>query len=217
MPNPCLLRDWTDSRKVNALSAGAERLFVRLMMKCDDYGRIPNDTLLLRSALFPLLVGHIREADISRWIAECAHAGLVRSYVAANCRSYLEVLNFGQRKKWMKSEHPPPEGQIGLPLPEKKPAACRSRSRSRGEERNGEPSPLEPEHNGHSPPLLGIKDGEIKKRETWQLLADEKALTDRIKQEAAGTNPDKLLIAGLKEEREQVRAEMRIKSEQKVA
>jgi len=38
MPNR-ILRDWTDSDRVNSLSAEAERLFIRLIMKADDYGR----------------------------------------------------------------------------------------------------------------------------------------------------------------------------------
>ena len=201
MPNPCLLRDWTDSRKVNALDAFAERFFGRFMMRCDDFGRFHSDPLLLKSALFPLLPS-VRVTDISRWSADCAAAGLIRSYVAGNGRTYLEVLNFGQRKKWMKAAHPPPEGQIGLPLLEKLPATCRSRSRSRGEESAAS--------NGHPPPNFEIKNGEVKKRETWQLLSDERQLTERIKQELKSLKPDQVLIESLKLQRVQVRTEMKI-------
>jgi hypothetical protein len=214
MPNPCLLRDFTDSLKVNALDACAERFFVRLMIKCDDYGRFHADPRLLKSALFPLL-NCVRETDISSWIAACVKAGLVRSYTAVNGRNYIEVLNFKQRRKWMKSEHPPPDGQIPL-LGEAEvlngSSGSRSRSRSRGEE-NGD--------NGHTGnngvvycPHVEIKKNGFnrhagKKRETWQLLRDEKNLTERIRQEAQGTNPDKVLLESLKVERSKVRQEMK--------
>lgn len=89
-----LLRDWTDSEKVNALTANAETLFVRLIMKADDYGRYFGNPQLLKSYLYPLK--DIRVADISRWCAECADAGLIAIYESAGKR-YIEILNFGQR------------------------------------------------------------------------------------------------------------------------
>ena len=52
MPNR-ILRDWTDSEPVNSLSVHAERLFVRLIMKADDYGRLTDHPKLLRAMLFP--------------------------------------------------------------------------------------------------------------------------------------------------------------------
>jgi len=125
------MRDWTDSQPVNQLDALAERFFCRLMMKADDYGRFHADPRLLKSALFPLLT-KTRNTDIPHWIAACEKAGLVRCYVAVNGRKYIEVLKFDQRRKWMKAEHPPPEGQI--PLFEKDDGLKGSRSRSRREE-----------------------------------------------------------------------------------
>jgi hypothetical protein len=214
MPNPCLLRDWTDSLKVNALDAFAERFFGRLMMKCDDYGRFHESPLLLKSALFPLLT-NIRESDISRWAGACQQAGLIRRYVAANGRTYLEVLNFGQRRKWMKSEHPPPEGQIPLlPAETKILATCRSRSRSRsrGEEKSDESSTSDSSHNSHAlPPHSVIKKGvnHSSRRECWQLLRDEQQITSRIRQETERPTPDLVLIESLKIQRRQIREEIK--------
>src|SRR5688572_23742781 len=97
MPNR-ILRDWTDSYAVNELDAQEERFFIRLIMKADDYGRFHADPRLLKANLFPLLPD-IRETDISRWTAACEKAGLLRCYVDAKSRRFLEIQNFQQRMR----------------------------------------------------------------------------------------------------------------------
>jgi len=111
MPNR-ILRDWTDSETVNTISWQAEVLFTRLIMKADDYGRFHANPKLLRSLLFPLRDG-LRDADITRWIAECEKAGLIRIYVvddkkSKDGKSFLEIENFGQRTRAEKSKFPEP-------------------------------------------------------------------------------------------------------------
>lgn len=76
------------------MTANAEALFVRLIMKADDYGRYFGNPQLLKSYLYPLK--DIRVADISRWCAECADAGLIAIYEVDGKR-YIEIQNFGQR------------------------------------------------------------------------------------------------------------------------
>lgn len=102
-----MLRDWTDSFVVNTLDASAERFFVRLIMKADDYGVFHADTRLLKSYLFPLLPD-IRETDISRWLAACEKAGLLRCYVDAKGRKYTQVTNFKQRMRQKVAKFPLP-------------------------------------------------------------------------------------------------------------
>lgn len=111
MPNR-ILRDWTDSETVNTISWQAEVLFTRLIMKADDFGRFHANPKLLRSLLFPLRDG-LRDADITRWIAECEKAGLIRIYVvddekSKDGKSFLEIGNFGQRTRAEKSKFPEP-------------------------------------------------------------------------------------------------------------
>ncbi len=114
MPNR-ILRDWTDSFTINALDAHVERFFVRLIMKADDFGRFHADTRLLKASLFPLLPD-VRESDISRWLAECEKAGLLRVYVDGRSRNYLEIANFKQRTRQSESKFPSPdsENQAGV-------------------------------------------------------------------------------------------------------
>lgn len=97
MPNR-ILRDWTDSEPVNALSVYAERLFVRLIMKADDYGRLTAHPKLLRAMLFPRTFDQVREADLTRWLAECESAGLIVLY-GTEAKPLLEILNFNQRTR----------------------------------------------------------------------------------------------------------------------
>src|SRR5215475_9590904 len=102
-----ILRDWTDSFAVNDLDAHEERFFVRLIMKADDFGRFHADTRLLKANLFPLLPD-IRDTDISRWIAACEKAGLIRCYVDGRGRQFLEIQNFRQRTRQSESRFPAP-------------------------------------------------------------------------------------------------------------
>jgi uncharacterized protein YdcH (DUF465 family) len=95
----------------------------------------------------------------------------------------------------MKAEHPPPEGQIGLPLTDPSPLK-KNRSRRGVEEKE----PIPPNKSGKN---SGFK------REYWQLLKDEQSLNERIKHESTRNKPDKELMEALKKQRIQVREEMK--------
>lgn len=111
MPNR-IIRDWTQSEKVDQLSCEAERFFTRLIMRVDDYGCFSADTRILRGELFILKLNSIREADISRWMAECQKAGLIAFYSELG-KNYLVIKEFNQRKRQMIRKHPPPvDGQL---------------------------------------------------------------------------------------------------------
>ena len=109
MPNR-ILRDWTDSDRVNAVSANAERLFVRLIMKADDYGCFYADPRMVKAYLFPLL--DVRIPDITRWLDELETAGLVATYDAEG-RRFIEVTNFGQRMRNSRRRFPAPPASGG--------------------------------------------------------------------------------------------------------
>lgn len=106
MPNR-ILRDWTDSYKIDELSIHSEVFFTRLIMKVDDFGRFYADARLLKANLFPLK-SDVRETDISRWIAECEKAGLIAVYNVAQKR-YLQIFDFNQRLRQKKEKFPSPD------------------------------------------------------------------------------------------------------------
>jgi hypothetical protein len=105
MPNR-LLRDWTDSEKVDRLSPGAETLFVRLLMKADDFGRYVAKPRLLCAACYPLKPG-MTEKQVACWCLELARAGLIVLY-EVDGKKYLEIVNFGQRLRAKRSRYPAP-------------------------------------------------------------------------------------------------------------
>jgi hypothetical protein len=110
MPNR-ILRDWTDSEKMNALDAPTERFFTRLIMKADDYGRFNASAKLLRCNLYPLLIDEICEDDISGWLAACHKAGLIALY-EVDSKPYLQVENFNQRLRSKREKYPAPTGGV---------------------------------------------------------------------------------------------------------
>lgn len=115
---PRLIRDTTHSERVNTLSAQAEVLFYRLLMKADDYGLFHAKPTLIKANCYPLRLDSVRETDISRWIAECEKAGLLAIY-EADSKPFLVIRNFGQKLKNMRQVYPPPPESLiknfGLP------------------------------------------------------------------------------------------------------
>lgn len=106
MPNR-ILRDWTDSEIVDMLGVDAERFFVRLIMKVDDYGRFSANARLLKSTLFPLKT-EIQDSDIVQWLSECKKLALIITYNVAN-KEYLQIQNFKQVLRQKKEKYPAPQ------------------------------------------------------------------------------------------------------------
>jgi hypothetical protein len=113
MPNR-MLRDWTQSDKVDQITAEGERFFTRLIMKADDYGCFWGDVRLLKANLFPLKLDKVREADISRWIAECVKAGLILFYQIEG-KQYVQIVDFRQRLDKARAKFPLPNDSNEFP------------------------------------------------------------------------------------------------------
>ena len=203
-----LIRDWTDSLTVDALDVHGERFFTRLLMKVDDYGRTLVDNRLLKSRLFPLKTD-IRETDISRWLAACQKAGLLRFYVDGKGRTILEVFKFGQRKKFMKSEFDPPEGQAFLPLaghrlPEKNLPPI-TEVEAEGKKKATGTSPIDKSIEKITAPAAPARKG----RELWQLLKDEEMIAKRLQAEREKSKTCPELLETFKQQLKAVRDEIR--------
>jgi len=103
-----MLRDWTDSKKMDQLKAEEEVLFTRLLMKADDYGNFYANPVILKSLLFPRKDG-LRSADIGRWLRSLEAAALIRLYTHDG-EAFLTIENFGQRLRQHRRVFPePPE------------------------------------------------------------------------------------------------------------
>lgn len=110
MPTRLIREGWIESAAIDALSVHAERFFLRLCLKADDYGRYHANEQLLKSNLFPLKED-VRNTDIARWLAECEAAGLVRSF-SAQSKRFLEIPKFGQRVRAETSKFPSFDGHL---------------------------------------------------------------------------------------------------------
>jgi hypothetical protein len=83
------------------------------MSVVDDYGRYFADPGLLRGHLYPRQISKVSDSDVGKWLHSCVVAGLVRVYPAQDGERYLEIANFGQQVRALKSKFPnPPANEI---------------------------------------------------------------------------------------------------------
>jgi len=106
MPNRIIREGWLESERIDKLDPKSEVFYLRLLLRADDFGRYHAHPQLLKSNLFPLRED-TRSTDMSRCLAACENAGLVRCF-EANGGRYLEILNFRQRTRAMVSRFPQP-------------------------------------------------------------------------------------------------------------
>lgn len=139
MPNR-ILRDWTDSFHVEQVNAEEERLFTRLLMKADDYGRYHADPRLIMAGCFPLLAD-ITGEQVSSWLVSLSNAELIVLY-EVNGRPYLAIYDFNQRiRTRTASKFPAPDGERPTWCPIRKKCA-RGRAASTVRADSGEESTL---------------------------------------------------------------------------
>lgn len=88
MPNRILKESICTSENIDRLSPWAEIAFYRLMVNCDDYGRMDARTKILKSRLFPLK--DASESDIDSWLKELHEADLITLY-QVDGKPYLQM------------------------------------------------------------------------------------------------------------------------------
>lgn len=111
MPNRILREGILTSERVDSLASWASEVFYRrLISVVDDFGRYYANPSLLRAACYPLKLDKVSNADVEKWLAECAGAALVSTYEIDGKR-YLQVLDFRQHQRAAASKFPqPPDG-----------------------------------------------------------------------------------------------------------
>ena len=91
MPNRILKESICTSDNIDRLSPPAEIAFYRLMVNCDDYGRMDARPKILKSRLFPLK--DVSESDMESWLKEMVEADLILIY-------YHDGKPYLQMKTW---------------------------------------------------------------------------------------------------------------------
>jgi hypothetical protein len=171
-----MLRDCTDSEKVNLLKAHAEVLFYRLMMRADDYGSFYANVKLIKSNCYPLRTDAVRDADIARWMDELQKAGLIVVYENAG-KSYLRILNFGQRLRNKKKRFPDCPPELLINAESQQLAAAGSESPPEEEEELEEELELEEEGERAPAPHVFLNEGQI-----WNIETDLKTNQRRFEE-----------------------------------
>jgi hypothetical protein len=106
MPTRYLKESICTSESLAQLSAAGERFWYRLLVQCDDYGRMDARPTILRALCFPLLLESVKAEDITCWLGELEMAKLLRLYEHAG-KPYLTIPGFtvhnkprAQTSKW---------------------------------------------------------------------------------------------------------------------
>lgn len=90
MPSRLLKEFWLTSERLDGLSADADRLFMRIYLIADDYGRFEAEPRILFGRCFPLKIGAWTLEDITLAYRELEGAGLVKTYPAnGNTYGYI--------------------------------------------------------------------------------------------------------------------------------
>lgn len=98
MPNRILKESITTSATIAALSAEEERFFYRVLVVCDDYGRMDGRVPVLRARCFPLLLDRITDKHVSRWLDAISKANLVQRYVVASA-PFIQVATWERHQQ----------------------------------------------------------------------------------------------------------------------
>lgn len=106
MPNRILREGLLESPAIDLLDAEAERFFVRLMLRADDFGRYHANPAMLANMLFPLR-RDIEPKQVADWLNQCQRAKLLRVYQVEG-RDCLEIAKFGGKPRAQQSKFPQP-------------------------------------------------------------------------------------------------------------
>ena len=113
MPNRYLRQDILLSERVNQLDNPSEVFYRRLMSVVDDFGRFDARPVVLKGALYTLRLDHIREADITRWLATCEKAGLIALY-DVDAKPFLVMHRLGEPRAKVSKYPPPPPTRANI-------------------------------------------------------------------------------------------------------
>lgn len=147
MPNRILKESICYSDDIDRLGWFEEVVFYRLLVRCDDYGRLDARPPFLRSMLFATRPD-VAEQMVDEAVQKLAGAGLVELYEAGG-RPYLSVRKWGlhQRIRNLRAKYPPPPGE-GPPQSAADcgalPAESESLSQSTSQSRSGGEAPFLP-------------------------------------------------------------------------
>jgi uncharacterized phage protein (TIGR02220 family) len=116
MPNRIIKESICTSNNLNNLKPEEEIFFYRLLVNCDDFGRMDGRIQIIRAKCYPLKLDLIKEKDIEKWIDTLLREQLIQLYVVNNL-AYIQMKTWEkhQQIRAKKSKYPSiDEGKILL-------------------------------------------------------------------------------------------------------
>lgn len=112
MPNRIIKESICTSENIDNLTLEEERFFYRLLVNCDDFGRMDARTQILRAKCFPLKVDSIKPESIEKWLMALAREDLITLYEFEG-RRYLQFNTWEkhQQVRASKSKYPAPDDE----------------------------------------------------------------------------------------------------------
>lgn len=112
MPNRIIKESICTSDTLSQLTAEEERLFYRLIVNCEDYGRMEARPEIVRAKCFPLLIDKISVQQVQNWLNKLAALNLIVLYTN-NGKLYLEFLTWHDHQpvRAAKAKYPGPEDE----------------------------------------------------------------------------------------------------------
>lgn len=111
MPTRIIRDSAKTSPTLALLSAEAERLFWRLTIHADDYGRFDGNPRVILAGCFPLLIEKISSDQIAQWCGELEAVGTIIFYA-------VDTRRYGYFPSWFKYQRKYPERKNGSKFPE---------------------------------------------------------------------------------------------------
>ena len=111
MPNRIIKESICSSENVDQLSPFNETFFYRLIVNCDDYGRMDARVKILSSRLFPLK--DIQAEDVRSALVALSEAGLIILY-EVDGKPYLQMKTWDkhQQVRAKRSKYPSPDSSL---------------------------------------------------------------------------------------------------------
>ena len=114
MPNRIIKESICTSCENDSLTPEQEVFFYRLIVNCDDYGRMDARLPVLRAKCYPLRVDKVKDKDVRGWLEALSEQKLIFLY-SVEGKPYLQMVTWNkhQQIRAQKSKYPDPcEGVI---------------------------------------------------------------------------------------------------------
>ena len=98
MPNRIIKETICTSENIDELNPEEEIFFYRLIVNCDDYGRMDARTPIIRAKCFPLKLDKVKEKEIDNWIKKLVKQRLIIVYEVEE-RLYLQMVTWDKHQQ----------------------------------------------------------------------------------------------------------------------